>query len=170
MAFWRSAEHDGEDLYALVWELVCAHGFDTGDFVIAGSGRLWIDGIVHRLSDIDIVARGETWTRAQKLAQSPGHDGLYEGENTGDWVAQLYGKRIDVSEFWVRRRDDSDRLIDDAEVVAGLRHLPLSEIVAYKRELDRPKDRDDLARIARALNRAGRPGAADRGGPPGGSP
>lgn len=157
MAFWRSAEHDGEDLYALVWDLVFTHGFDTDDFVIAGSGRLWIDGMVHRLSDIDIVARGETWERAQKLAQSPGHDGMYEGENTGDWVAQLYGKRIDVSESWVRRQGDPDRLIDGAEVIAGLRHFPLSEIVAYKRELDRPKDRGDLARIARALKRAGPP-------------
>jgi hypothetical protein len=170
VAFGRSAEHRGEELYALVWELVFEHGFDTGDFVIAGSGRLWMDGIVHRLSDIDIVARNGTWIRAQKLAHSPGHDGMYEGENTGAWVAQLYDRRIDVSESWVRRCDDPDRLIDGAEVIAGLRHLRLSEVVAYKRELDRPKDRSDLARIGRALRRSGRSDAAGPGALSGGPP
>jgi hypothetical protein len=142
-----SAGYDGAELYELVRRLIRDHGFATHDFVLAGSTRLWVEGIVYTLSDIDIVARGATWVTAFKLAQTIGHGGVDWGEYTGDPIAQLFGRRINVSERWLRWRDRTDALIDSADVIEGLPHLPLEEVVAYKRELRRPKDIEHLAQI-----------------------
>ncbi|THV38622.1 hypothetical protein [Glycomyces buryatensis] len=147
MAVDRSAAYDGVLLYKLVWRLVRDHRFDPNDFVLVGSARLWLEGIVGRLADIDIVARNETWERAQKIAHNYLHNGTYSGENTGAPVVQLYGKRIDVCPSWVGDRFDADELIDHADVISGLRHMSVADVVAYKRKLGRPKDRQDLARI-----------------------
>jgi hypothetical protein len=103
--------------------------------------------ILLRVSDLDIVARGTTLERAFELARSPGHNGVTTGENTGDDIAQLFGGRINVSGKWVHSRDRTDALIDSAETVGGFRCFRWRDIRSYKRDLDREKDRSDLAML-----------------------
>ncbi|WP_100444614.1 hypothetical protein [Glycomyces xiaoerkulensis] len=148
MAVDRAASYDGVSLYKLVWRLVRDQGFDPRDFVLAGSARLWLEGVIPRLADIDIVARGGTWQRALRLAENRTlHNGIYQGENTGEPVAQLYGRRIDVCRSWPCLSKDADALIDHAEIISDLPHMTLADVVAYKSVLDRPKDRGDLRRL-----------------------
>ncbi|GAB4002038.1 hypothetical protein GCM10029992_39180 [Glycomyces albus] len=141
----------GEELMGLVQGLVDDELFDPGDFVIAGSARLWIARARKDLTDLDIIARGSTWIEAQRLADC-GNGHPANGTISGDKVVLLYGGRIEVSDRWFMDDDDTDRLIDGAELHRGLRFFSIAQVVRYKSALNRPKDREDLA----ALDRLGR--------------
>ncbi|WP_205328098.1 hypothetical protein [Glycomyces sp. YM15] len=135
--------------------------FDPDDFVLAGSARLWAGGITPRLSDIDLLARpgSETWRRAMELAFE--HAIIFDAaplrtsEYTGDKIARLYGGIVEVCQTWLLPESDTASLLDEADVIDGLKYLPLHEVVAYKRLLDRDKDRDDLSAIEEHLHRHG---------------
>lgn len=138
--------------YKLI-ELVRQHmpaDFDPDDFLLAGSARLWAGGYIPQLSDLDLLARpgSSTWHRMQELAfvHGPlfGSAPLRVSEHTGDKIAILYGGVIEACDTWVLTDRSTDELIDSAEVLGGIRYLSLSEVKAYKRHLDRPKDRLDL--------------------------
>lgn len=160
MADDRTAAYDGVMLYRLVWRLIRDHDFDIRDFVIVGSARLWLQGVIPRLADIDIVARNRTWDRALELSGACFlHNGVYRGENTGAPVAQLYGRRIDVCPSWIGPDGDADGLIERAEELCGLPHMSMDDLLAYKRELRRPKDRRDLARILQSTGTPCEPAA-----------
>ncbi|WP_026932429.1 hypothetical protein [Glycomyces tenuis] len=124
-------------------------GFHTRDFLIAGSARVLVEGWIDEINDIDIVARGQTLEAAFELAFREGHNGLAVGKITGDKTAQLYGGRVEVSQRWVGIDKEPDRLIDDADVIGGLRFLSLADVAAYKRRLNRPKDRHILEELRR---------------------
>ncbi|MFG3343022.1 hypothetical protein [Glycomyces sp. NPDC048151] len=127
--------------------------FAPEDFVIAGSGRLWAGGITPRLSDLDILARpgSETWRRAVEIAfehamifdAAPLRASIY----TGDKIARLYGGVVEVCQTWLLPGSDTASLIEQADVIDGLKYLPMPEVVAYKRWLNRSKDRADLDAI-----------------------
>lgn len=151
MALDRTAAHGKDELTGLVRRLIEDEGFIEADFVLAGSARLLCEGILDRVSDIDIVARGTTLERAFELTEVGGHGGRVFGENTGDEIAQLFGGRINVSGKWVHSRDRTDELIDCADTVGGFRCFRWRDIRSYKRDLDREKDREDLAALRRAF-------------------
>lgn len=151
----RSDTFEGRELMSLLRQHV-PHDFDPGDFLIAGSARLWADGLTLELSDLDIVARpgSRTWQRAVEIAfehalafqSAPFRVSAY----SGDKIAQLYGGDIEVCETWVMPGGDTDALLAKADVIDGLRYLPVEEVIAYKQLLDRDKDRSDLVAIERA--------------------
>lgn len=131
------------------------HDFDPDDFLIAGSARLWAYGLTLELSDLDILARpgSETWRRAVEIAHE--HAFMFDcaplrvSDYSGDKIAQLYGGDIEVCETWVVPGSDTGALLANADVIDGLKYLPLEEVIAYKQQLDRDKDRADLAAIDR---------------------
>lgn len=131
----------------LVGELVASDAFRPSDFLLAGSARLLLEGIVDHIHDIDIVARGASFAYAFTRAEAEG--GLVAGAVTGDKLAQLCDGTICVSERWVGG-EDTDALIDDADVIGGMRFLSIGDVAGYKRRLNRPKDRqvlEDLKRL-----------------------
>lgn len=139
-------DEDGEHLIGLVRRLVIEEGFSPEDFVIAGSARLWTSGHRDRISDIDIVARGATWSRALELVES-GHGYLETTDISGATVVRLCGGLIEVADHWFMEDSDTDELIDSADVIDGLPYFGYAEIIAYKLRLNRPKDRADLVRM-----------------------
>lgn len=155
----RSDAFKGGDLMALLRQHV-PQDFDPDDFLIAGSARLWAGGMVEELSDLDILVRpgSRSWHRALELAfehaLSFGTAPLRTSDYTGDKIAQLYGGDIEVCETWVVPGSDTHALLAQAEVIDGLKYLPIGEVVAYKLVLNREKDFADLSAIC------GRPGRA----------
>ena len=127
--------------------------FEPADFLLAGSARLWAGNVLPRLSDLDILARPEsrTWRRLQELAEMHGplfgHRSLRTSAITGTTIAVLYGGVIEACDTWVLTNRTTDELIESAEVIGGIRYLAIKDVVAYKRQLDRPKDRSDLAKL-----------------------
>jgi hypothetical protein len=121
-------------------------GFDPADFVIAGSARLWIDGYVSAPSDLDIVARGATWERAWDMALR-GDASFAEGSVDGAKVVHAFGGLVEIGDHWILPTISPDELIDEADIIGGLRYFPMDIVVQYKRALGREKDRGDLDAI-----------------------
>jgi hypothetical protein len=105
---------------------------EPDDFVIFGSAPLFAHGILRReLHDLDVVARGRAWEAA---CRSP-HGVRANGAITGDPMVHFENGRIQVSQRWIDGRWDTDRLIDGAEIIAGLRFAQLTEVLRYKQML-----------------------------------
>lgn len=139
----RWPTYNGSDLIGLVWQLVHERDFDPADFVIAGSARLWVDGYIHRISDLDMVARDATWERAWDMALR-GEASFGEASIDGAKVIRLFSGRVEISDHWVLPTISADELIDEADVIRGLRYFRLETVQLYKRRLGRAKDRTDL--------------------------
>lgn len=154
MANARGNTHNGSHLLGLVWRLVRDEAFDPEDFVLVGSARLLATGHRRRLSDIDIVARGDTWLRALKLAEL-GRGYTEHTKVSGATVVRLFEGLVEVCDRWFMPGCDTDTLIDQADGFDGLRYMALDDFKAYKQKLDRPKDRLDLAMLERLRLSAG---------------
>ena len=122
-------------------KIVTELDLDRRDFVIFGSGPLLAHGLRQRISDLDVVARGPAWQRVSEY----GCQGT--GSLNGAPMALFWGGRIQFSGGWISDDWDTDELIDRAEVIDGLRFARLTDILAYKQMLLRPKDLPDIAAV-----------------------
>lgn len=139
----------GEDLCALVWELVRTQGFSTEEFVVAGSAPLWANGVLERVTDFDLVAVGATWERAWDLGVS-GQARITLGSVDHSKNVTFFDGRIEVSAHWLPPHSDPHRLIDEADEIDGIRFCSLATLIEYKRAIDRSKDRADLIALRSA--------------------
>jgi len=124
----------------LIQRLV-ALDLERSDFVIFGSGPLLACGLRKSIRDLDVVARGAAWQRVSTIGLSA------VGVLTGDPTIQFWGGRIQCSQQWIRPGWDSDKLIDKADMIDGLRFARLADVLAYKQVLLRRKDIDDIRAI-----------------------
>lgn len=109
-----------------------------GDFALAGSAPLYAHGLRPRLRDLDVVARGVAWDIAQtfdKPVQAPSGIGR---------VVRIGDGEIEIFDRWVAPEWPIDSLIDDAEVIDGIRFVSLRDSLAWKRYLHRKKDAADI--------------------------
>ncbi len=117
---------------------------ERDNFVIFGSGPLLAHGIRKNIRDLDVVARGSAWHRvcdqgipsAGKISNAP--------------ATCFWGGRIQFFREWISTDWDSDDLIDQAEIIEGLRFARLADVLAYKRILMRPKDIMDIHAMSRS--------------------
>ncbi|MGW3999872.1 hypothetical protein [Amycolatopsis sp. NPDC004772] len=133
----------------LVRELV-ALDLDPDQFVVFGSAPLLAHGLRTTIRDLDVVARGDVLTWAKRTG-TPG-----VGAYSGDPVWQFCGGRIQFSAGWITPQWDVGELMDGAEVIGGLRWARPGDVLRYKLELLRPKDRVDIAKIRAYLRRPAR--------------
>ncbi len=54
---------------------------------------------------------------------------------------------IQFSPGWISGDWDTDDLIDRAEIIQGLPFAQLTDVLAYKQKLNRPKDRPDIKEL-----------------------
>jgi hypothetical protein len=126
-------------LIVLVTEL----DLDRRDFVIFGSGPLLAHGLRLHIRDLDVVARGAVWRSAWQ-------NGLpAAGTINGEPMATFWGGRIQFSPGWISEDWDADDLIDRAEMIQGLPFAQLADVLTYKQDLCRPKDRSDIDALVR---------------------
>lgn len=100
-------------------------------------------GIRQRISDLDVVARDVAWEQAVALGERRAPP--FGGVN----AVYLLGGVIEVLDGWFPDRWTVDRLIEDADIIEGIRFLPLSLTLEWKRALGREKDRADIAALER---------------------
>ncbi len=111
-----------------------------GDYVLFGSGPLLARGWIADAGDLDVLARGPAWRRAQQLGPV---------EYLAEWDVTVVniGQNISVGTSWGIGDVDPDELIDNAELIDAIPCARLDDVAAYKRIADRPKDREHLAII-----------------------
>jgi hypothetical protein len=119
-------------------KLVAELDLDRRDFVIFGSGPLLAHGLRRRIRDLDVVARGRVWRRVCQY----GIPAI--GEINGAPMALFCNGLIQFSRGWISEDWDPDDLIDRAEVIQGLPFAQLTDVLAYKQMLRRPKDLPDI--------------------------
>lgn len=120
---------------------------DPNDFVIFGSAPLLTRGLRDEISDLDIVARGEAWVRARELADHRFQLSLHSLQP----MLTFFDGLIEIYPQWIDDTWSVDTLIDDVDIIGGLRFARLRRVLAYKRKLDRKKDRADILRLERYL-------------------
>jgi hypothetical protein len=139
-------------------KLVTELDLDRSDFVIFGSGPLLAHGLRQSVGDLDVVARGNAWHRVSER-------GIRDvGAISGAPMALFWGGLIQFSPEWISQDWDTDDLINRAELiqVGGaelIRELPfaqLTDVLAYKQKLDRPKDRPDINALLDLLRQPSR--------------
>ncbi len=123
---------------------LAALGLETADFVIFGSAPLLAHGLRPAIRDLDIVARGTAWERARQCGLPA------TGTITGAEAAQFWDGRITFFRHWITPHWNTDDLISRAEVIDGLRFAPLTDVLAYKLMLQRPKDIADIQAITQS--------------------
>ena len=123
---------------------------DRSDFVIFGSGPLLAYGLRQSIRDLDVVARGTAWDRVSHYG-SPAR-----GSINGAPMALFWGGLIQFSQGWVSDDWNADDLIDRAEIIQGLPFAQLTDVLAYKQMLLRPKDSPDIAALLHTLRQPGR--------------
>ena len=118
--------------------LVTDLDLDRSDFVIFGSGPLLAHGLRQGVRDLDVVARGNTWRRVSE------HGIRGTGAISGSPMALFWGGLIQFSPEWISQDWDTDDLITRSELIQELPFAQLTDVLAYKQKLDRPKDRRDI--------------------------
>jgi hypothetical protein len=115
-------------------------------YAVFGSGPLLAHGLTSA-ADLDVIARAGAWERAVRLAPPrPAASG------TGS-VVHFFGARIEVFDHWIPSGWDVDELIDTAEVIDGIRFVPLPAVLRWKLQMARPKDAHHVAALRRYLGR-----------------
>jgi hypothetical protein len=128
--------------------LVTELDLDARDFVIFGSGPLLVHGLRYGIHDLDIGARGPTWRRVAEHG-CPGTGGI-----NGAPMALFWDGLIQFSQGWISADWDADDLIGRAESVQGWPFATLTDVLAYKQVLLRPKDHRDIAALHQTLHAA----------------
>jgi hypothetical protein len=107
---------------------------DPENFAIAGSGPLFARGWIDDPGDLDIVARGSAWDAAAKLGK------VVPAPYSDVQHVTLFDGDIDILNGWFPERWPVDHIIDEADLICGLRFARLDVVVATKRMLARPRD------------------------------
>lgn len=107
-----------------------ALGLPVGHYAVHASGVMLAHGLIDEAGDLDLVARGPAWERAQALGTV--HAGRWDR-------VVLVAPGIEVFDGWMGV--DVDALIAAATWVGGLPCVPLEEVLAFKERLNREKDR-----------------------------
>jgi len=128
--------------------LVSELDLDLRDFVIFGSGPMLAHGLRYGIHDLDIVARGPAWRRVAEHG-CPG-----TGSVNGAPMAVFWDGLIQCSQGWISADWDSDDLIDRAETIQGWPFARLTDVLAYKQVLLRPKDYPDIAVLLETLHQS----------------
>jgi len=113
--------------------------FPTDQFAICGSGPLAIRKL-RKNQDIDIVVKEKLWKKLRKL---------YQPQKTNPSIIQI--GHIEVCRDMLPWFEDTNALIDHAEIIEGFRFVNLKHTAQYKKKMKRPKDIKDIERITEYL-------------------
>ena len=123
-------------------------GLPTGDYAIFGSAPMYAHKLKDLGHDLDVVARGEAWNIAAKIAEPrPAQSGTYQ-------VIELFEGELEIFNGWAWGGWSLDELIDTAELIEGIRFVTLDKVLKWKELWGRPKDLEHIKIIENYLSKS----------------
>lgn len=116
------------------------------DFAVFGSGPMFAHGIKDLGGDLDLIARGRAWEKASVIKQP-----VAAKSGTGE-VIELFDGLLEIFDIWGPGEWDVNRLIDDAEIIDGIRFVRLPEVLKWKKLMNRDKDMEHIRLIEEYLS------------------
>lgn len=116
----------------------------TQNFVLFGTAPMLRKGLINSISDIDILARGAAWEKAQQFAE-------IKIGSKGDKIISP-STDIDIFNGWMGKPVEA--IFKKAELIDGLLYANLEDVLSYKLELNRPKDQLHIKLIQAFLKSA----------------
>jgi hypothetical protein len=118
----------------------------TEDFAIFGNAPMAANGLMDfsKVSDLDVIARGSAWEKAKSQSSIPPKEtdlkfgdflGFFPNDNEFD---------IQIYTGWPHGNWNIDELIDNADVIDGLRFVKLENVLKWKKTRNRPKDAEQI--------------------------
>jgi predicted nucleotidyltransferase len=117
------------------------------DYAVFGSGPLAVRGLIEFSKDIDIVARGKAWEKAQEYG-TPVETRARFGN-----VVSLFGDKIEIYNAWPNGDWNVDELINTADIIGGIRFVTLQNVLKWKKARNLPKDVLHIKLIGDYLNK-----------------
>ena len=111
-------------------------------FAIFASGCLAIRGIKEN-KDIDIIVKDDLWQELKKK-YSLNEKGFIQIGN------------IELGNEALYPEESVNQMIDNADIIKGIRFVKLKSIIKWKREMNRDKDRIDIKLIEEYIKNATR--------------
>lgn len=111
------------------------------EFVVFGSGAMYLNEIKDLDHDIDLLARGSAWEKATKLAKPV--DTLYHKGK----VVVLNNGKVEIYNEWLPGDWDMDKLINKSDLIDGIRFVNLDTVIKWKKMMNREKDQKHLKMI-----------------------
>ncbi|RSM72174.1 hypothetical protein DMB66_06120 [Actinoplanes sp. ATCC 53533] len=124
------------------FKLLLGLGLSPEGFAVAGSGPLFARGWITDPGDVDVIARGATWDQVRELGQ------VDDAPFSRVKRVLLFDGQIEVLDGWFPEIWDVDGLIDDSDVIEGVRFVRLAVIAQTKKLLRRPRDELHLKVLA----------------------
>jgi hypothetical protein len=106
-------------------------------FAIFGSGPLGIRGLKES-NDLDIIVKEDLWNELSKKYPVQNEKLITIGE-------------IEFYKHWKPWYDNTDFLIDTADIIDGIRFVKLEQVLKWKKEYNREKDIADVKLIEEYL-------------------
>lgn len=108
-------------------------------FAVFGSGPMGIRGI-RDSSDVDIIVKQNLW---EELAK----------KNKVEHEIMIKIGNVEICKNWLPWLDDTEKLIDDADIIKGIRFVKLKYVLEWKIKFNRDKDKKDVELIQKYLKK-----------------
>ncbi len=113
------------------------------EFAICGSGPLAVREI-RDSNDIDIVVKKKLWEQLAKKYP------VHQSSNNRNFI-QI--RDIEMYEGWFPLLENTDKLIDTADIINGFRFVKLEYVMEWKKIMKREKDKKDIKLIEKYLKK-----------------
>ena len=114
------------------------------DFAIFGSGPMAIRGLREN-DDLDIIVKKELW---EKLSKKYPVRTKNEGRTS---YIQIGG--IEIFKNWKPWFESTEELIDEADIIQGIRFVRLERVIKWKKAMGRDKDFVDIEKIEEYMSK-----------------
>jgi tRNA A-37 threonylcarbamoyl transferase component Bud32 len=112
--------------------------FPLTDYAVFGSGPLAVHGI-RESRDIDIIVKPRLWKEISKKYPLEKKDLIQIGN-------------VEVYKNWMPWIKNSNKLIENADIIEGIKFVKLSKVSEWKKKYNREKDKIDLELIENFLS------------------
>lgn len=111
------------------------------EYAIFGSGALSIRGIREN-RDLDIIVKRKLWNK------------LIKKYPVKEYLSKEYleFEKIEIWRDWRPLQDNVDKIIDNAEIISGIRFVNLYDLIKLKEIQNREKDKQDIKLIEKYLS------------------